>query len=130
MDGEVTDSLKSYTYDYRGRLLTERETKTVYGEGIVYTDITYLYDESSMVGMQYTRNTTTSLYYFRRSPQGDVDAIYDSNSRKRVELTSLTTLNFSVFRRAKPCKVLTLLWLVTAKSIKNLTAVRCKAVLK
>ena len=44
-----------------------------------------MYDESGVIGMEYTENGTSSLYYFHRNLQGDVVAIYDNAGTKRVQ---------------------------------------------
>ena len=77
--GEVTAYSKHYYYDHVGRLMAETTTKTLYSQGTSTERIVYLYDESAMVGMEYTSGSTTKLYYFQRNLQGDVTAIYDTS---------------------------------------------------
>ena len=85
--GEVTAYNKSFSYDHAGRLVAENIDKTFYGVGTESSKIVYLYDESGIIGMQYTNSTTatTNTYYFLRNLQGDVIAIYDTTGNKVVE---------------------------------------------
>ena len=85
-NGDVTAYSKAFYYDQAGRLVSETNSKTLYGVGNEYSEIVYLYDESSMVGMIYTSPTGTStIYYYLRNLQGDVIAIYDSNGNLKVK---------------------------------------------
>ena len=77
--GDVTAYSKKYYYDHFGRLIAEATTKTLYPSDTSSERIVFLYDESGMVGMEYTVGTTSTLYYFRRNLQGDVVAIYDTS---------------------------------------------------
>ena len=85
--GEITAYNKSFSYDHAGRLVAENIDKTFYGVGTESSKIVYLYDESGIIGMQYTNSTTatTNTYYFLRNLQGDVIAIYDTTGNKVVE---------------------------------------------
>ena len=85
--GEITAYNKSFSYDHLGRLIAENIDKTFYGVGTESSKIVYLYDESGIIGMQYTNSTTatTNTYYFLRNLQGDVIAIYDTTGNKVVE---------------------------------------------
>lgn len=60
-------------------MTAEATTQTLYGEGTASENIVFLYDESSIIGMELTIGSTTNLYYFQRNLQGDVIAIYDTN---------------------------------------------------
>ena len=105
--GEVTAYTKDYTYDHSGRLICEDISKTLYGIGNESSKIVYLYDESGIVGMQYSNDTTatTNTYYFLRNLQGDVIAIYDTNGAEIASYSydawgnctiNSTTTNYSV----------------------------------
>ena len=85
--GEITAYNKSFSYDHLGRLIAENIDKTFHGVGTESSKIVYLYDESGIIGMQYTNSTTatTNTYYFLRNLQGDVVAIYDTTGNKVVE---------------------------------------------
>ena len=84
--GEVTDYTKAYSYDSSGRLISESITETLYGQGTVSSEIVFLYDESSMVGMQYTTPSRgTAVYYYLRNLQGDVIGLYDTSGTLKVK---------------------------------------------
>ena len=84
--GEVIASSKTYFYDNAGRLLSETITDTLYEAGNASSEIIYLYDENSMIGMRYTSALNeTDIYYYLRNLQGDVIAIYDTIGNKVVE---------------------------------------------
>ena len=80
--GELTAYNKKFSYDHSGRLIYETNTKTYYQEGSETYEIVYLYDDSGVVGMAYTKNNVTSAYYFQKNLMGDVVAIYDTNGAK------------------------------------------------
>ena len=84
-NGEITAYTKSYNYDHFGRLLYETNTKTIHGEGTASSEIVYLYDESSMIGMLYTTLGVTKFCYFQRNLQGDIVGIYDENGTLKVK---------------------------------------------
>ena len=83
--GQVTAYSKDFFYDHSGRLIAESGSKTYYGTGAENESIVYLYDESSIIGMEYTLNGATSRYYFQRNLQGDVVAIYNANGVLKVK---------------------------------------------
>ena len=84
--GEVTAYTKIYSYDSFGRLISVSTTETLYGEGTVTSEIVFLYDQGSMVGMQYTSPTNgTNVYYYLRNLQGDVIGIYDTSGNLKVK---------------------------------------------
>ena len=83
--GEVTDYNRKYNYDNSGRLISETINKTLYGQGTSYEELIYLYDDSGIVGVQYTNGSNTDVYYFCRNLQGDVIAIYNTAGTKVVE---------------------------------------------
>ena len=84
--GEVTAYTKMYSYDSFGRLISVSTTETLYGEGTVTSEIVFLYDQGSMVGMQYTSPTNgTNVYYYLRNLQGDVIGIYDTSGNLKVK---------------------------------------------
>ena len=82
---EVTDYSKAFHYDHAGRLISESTSKTVYGEGNVFEKIVFLYDEGSMIGMEYTSYGVTNTYYYLRNLQGDVIGIYDTSGNLVVK---------------------------------------------
>jgi len=85
-DGELTDYTKKFDYDNAGRLIHEKNTKTLTTIGTKYTEITYLYDESGIIGMVYgTSSSSPVTYYFLRNLQGDVVAIYNTSGTRIVE---------------------------------------------
>ena len=78
--GEVIGYNKQYYYDHSGRLIAEKIAKTLYPSDASAEQIVYLYDESSIIGMEYTSaNGSAQLYYFQRNLQGDVTAIFDTS---------------------------------------------------
>ena len=95
----------NYTYDLGGRLIKESATE-------VYSDLSnstresvYLYDENSIVGVDFTQNGSTSTYYFDRNIKGDVIGIYNASGAQiakysydswgNSKLVTLVTNNFS-----------------------------------
>ena len=71
-------------YDHAGRLIEEIVNSDRYGIGSYSETLRYLYDDSSIVGVQYTNGANTNAYYFLKNLQGDVIAIYDANGAKVV----------------------------------------------
>ena len=47
-------------------------------------ELTYLYDESAIIGCVFTVNGTANTYYYQRNLLGDVVGIYDTNGNKVV----------------------------------------------
>ena len=95
----------NYTYDLSVRLIKESVTE-------VYSDLSnstresvYLYDENSIVRVDFTQNGSTSTYYFDRNIKGDVIGIYNASGTKianysydswgNSKLTTLLSNNFS-----------------------------------
>ncbi|MBQ8302427.1 MAG: hypothetical protein IJX97_02625 [Clostridia bacterium] len=74
----------TYNYDNSGRLIREYcvERFTYTGGGTNTRDITYLYDETGIVGAVQTYNGTTETFYFDRNITGDVIALYNSSGTK------------------------------------------------
>ena len=83
--GECTAYNKVFTYDQSGRLISETNSKSLYGGESTFERIVFLYDESSVIGMEYTAYNTTNTYYYLRNLQGDVTAIYDTNGNLKVK---------------------------------------------
>ena len=77
--GDVTAYNKKYYYDHAGRLVAEETSKTVQGTGTVTERIVFLYDESSVIGMEHTTGGVSTRYYFQRNLLGDVQAIVNTN---------------------------------------------------
>ena len=71
-------------YNHAGRLIAEVINGEKYGIGSYSETLRYLYDDSSIVGVQYTNGANINDYYFLRNLQGDVIAIYDANGAKVV----------------------------------------------
>ena len=76
--GQVTAYSKKYFYDHAGRLIAETTTKTLYNVGTSTEKIVFLYDESGIVGMEYSVGNDMNIYYFQRNLQGDVVGIFDT----------------------------------------------------
>ena len=85
VQGEVTNYSKTFYYDHAGRLLTESISETLHGVGNASRTIKFIYDESSMIGFEYSNDTNESVYYYQRNLLGDVIAIYDTTGNKVVE---------------------------------------------
>ena len=83
--GETLSYAKKFYYDHAGRLMFETKSTNLQGTGEEYYEIAYLYDESSMIGMEFTKNNQSTLYYFQRNLQGDVVALYDTNGVLKVK---------------------------------------------
>ena len=78
----------TYNYDNSGRLIREycTEEYTYSGGSTGTREFIYLYDESGMIGVLYSRNgASLQPYYYRRNAQGDVIAIYDSAGNIKAE---------------------------------------------
>lgn len=74
---------KKFHYDQSGRLIAEDSVNRYYNEMDEIDHIVYLYDESGIIGMEYTATSgATNTYYFQRNLQGDVVAIYNTNGTK------------------------------------------------
>ena len=74
---------KKFHYDQSGRLIAENSVNRYYNEMDETDHIVYLYDESGIIGMEYTATSgATNTYYFQRNIQGDVVAIYNTNGKK------------------------------------------------
>ncbi len=104
-NGEVTNYSKQFVYDQAGRLISEAVTGEKHAIGSFSYTLKYLYDESGIIGAQYTSGVNTNTYYFLRNLQGDVVAIYDTNGAKVVEYSydawgnctiNSTTTNYAV----------------------------------
>ena len=83
----MIDYTKQYKYDHAGRLIAEIVNGEKYQTGAFSQTLRYLYDENTIIGVQYNNGVTTGNYYFLRNLQGDVIAIYDTNGAKAVEYT-------------------------------------------
>lgn len=78
----------TYNYDNSGRLLREYCTEKYISGTTTTREFTYLYDESSIVGVLYSYNgSTPTPYYYHRNLQGDVIAIYDASGNVKAEYT-------------------------------------------
>ena len=84
-DGDfLVSSTTTYTYDNSGRLIREYCTESYYESDDQTREFIYLYDESGMIGVMYSKNgATASRYYYDRNIRGDVIAIYDSNGNRK-----------------------------------------------
>ena len=76
-----------YWYDHFGRLIHEYCVETFKGETYSNThDLTYIYDDTGMVGVNYSYNGgATQSYFYLRNLRGDVIAIYDVDGVKQAE---------------------------------------------
>ena len=80
-----TSVYTSYDYDLSGRLIREKVVSSYVVGNFINTEKLYLYDESGVIGMIYTTDSSSATYYFQRNIQGDVVAIYDTNGNKVTE---------------------------------------------
>ena len=77
----------TYNYDNSGRLIREycTEEYTYSGGSTGTREFIYLYDESGMIGVLYSRNgASLQPYYYQRNAQGDVIAIYDATGNVKA----------------------------------------------
>ena len=73
----------TYDYDSSGRLIREYCTERYIGGNTTTRELIFLYDESGIVGVAYSKNGAASASdYFHKNLQGDVIAIYNSNGTK------------------------------------------------
>ena len=97
----------TYDYDTSGRLIHEIcvEANTYTGGSTSTRDITYLYDESGIIGAIQKRGTVEETFYFDRNIKGDVVGIYNASGTRiakysydswgNSKLTTLLSNNFS-----------------------------------
>ena len=85
LEGQVTQYSKKYYYDNAGRLLAVSSSEVVHGVGNTSNTIKFIYDESGMIGFEYSNGTNENVYYYQRNLLGDVVAIYDTIGNKVVE---------------------------------------------
>ena len=72
----------TYNYDNSGRLVREYCSEKYIGGSTKTRDITYLYDESGIVGAIQKYNSTEEIFYFDKNIKGDVIALYNSSGAK------------------------------------------------
>ncbi len=74
----------TYDYDTSGRLIHETcvEATTYTGGSSSTRDITYLYDETGIIGAIQKRGTIEETFYFDRNIKGDVIGIYNASGTK------------------------------------------------
>ena len=74
----------TYDYDTSGRLIHETcvETTTYTGGSSSTKEITYLYDETGIVGAVQKVGSTETTFYFDKNIKGDVIGIYNSSGTK------------------------------------------------
>ena len=74
----------TYDYDTSGRLIHETcvETTTYTGGSSSTRDITYLYDETGIVGAVQKVGSTETTFYFDKNIKGDVIGIYNSSGTR------------------------------------------------
>ena len=94
--GMLLSDNRQFYYDNAGRLIAEGSTKTLYNAGMEHEKIVYLYDQGSIIGMQYTLNSVTNTYYFHRNPMGDVVGIYDLSGNLVAKYTYDAWGNFTI----------------------------------
>lgn len=76
----------TYDYDSSGRLIREFRTEYFTESASLTHELIYLYDESGIIGLMYSRNgAAPQPYYYRRNPQGDVVAIYTECGHRKAE---------------------------------------------
>ena len=76
----------TYDYDSSGKLIREFRTEYFTESASLTRELIYLYDESGMIGVMYSRNgAAPQPYYYRRNPQGDVVAIYTEYGHRKAE---------------------------------------------
>ena len=75
--GTVLSYTQEFRYDNSGRLVYQKKTGTRQGQSGFTEEITFLYDESSIIGMLYFNGASTVTYYFDRNILGDVIRIYN-----------------------------------------------------
>ena len=75
-----------YTYDESGRLIREHSIEYYTESASVTRELIYLYDESGVIGVAYSRDGGSyTPYYYRRNAFGDVIAIYDATGNRKAE---------------------------------------------
>ncbi len=74
----------TYDYDTSGRLIHETcvETTTYTGGSSSTKEITYLYDETGIVGAVQKVGSTETTFYFDKNIKGDVIGIYNASGTK------------------------------------------------
>ena len=74
----------TYDYDTSGRLIHEIcvEANTYTGGSTSTRDITYLYDESGIIGAIQKRGTVEETFYFDRNIKGDVIGIFNASGSR------------------------------------------------
>ena len=74
----------TYDYDTSGRLIHETcvEANTYTGGSTSTRDITYLYDESGIIGAIQKRGTVEETFYFDKNIKGDVIGIFNSSGSR------------------------------------------------
>ncbi len=75
----------NYTYDIKGRLLSETRTSMYSDNTSVVRKLEYLYEGTEAVGVIYTVGQTSGVYYYDKNHKGDVVAILDSNGNTVVK---------------------------------------------
>ena len=77
----------NYWYDYSGRLIREYCVESFDGQSTGNThDLTYIYDDTGMVGVNYSYNGEAAQpYFYLRNLRGDVIAIYDVDGVMQAE---------------------------------------------
>ena len=76
---ELIKAERAYDYDHAGRLISETVSRTYRDKTVDTETIVFLYDESGIIGMEYTLNGSKNTYYFHRNLLGDVLGIYDTS---------------------------------------------------
>lgn len=80
--GTLIGYSQAFDYDQSGRLISESKSNQYYGESGSSDKIVYLYDANSIIGMIYTLDGATNVYYFQRNLLGDVVSIYGTGGNK------------------------------------------------
>lgn len=77
--------ITNYSYDMRGRLVGESRTSIFSDGDKVERELTYLYEGDEIIGLRYTVNNQTGLFFYDKNPFGDVIAILDQNGNAVAE---------------------------------------------
>ena len=75
----------AYEYDLCGRLLSDIRTLKYKDGSIVTKKFVFMYEESDIVGVQFTNAGGTGTYYYDKNPRGDVIGILDNSGNTVVK---------------------------------------------
>ena len=75
----------NYTYDIKGRLISETRTSSYSDNTSIVRKFDYLYEDTEIVGIIYTFDGTSGVYYYDKNHKGDVIAILDNSGNAVVK---------------------------------------------